>query len=278
MSQVQEKMARLLEAVRAEKPLVHQITNYVTVNDCANITLAVGASPVMADCQAEVADITASASALVLNIGTLNERTSAAMIKAGQAANAVGIPVVLDPVGAGASALRTATAKTLLQEVKIAVLRGNISEIKCLAGSGVGAQGVDATVADLNPAQEQDTIALAVELARKEQAVVAITGAIDTISDGQRCITLANGHPMLSQVTGTGCMTTALVAACCGVGIDNFWGAATGIAIMGLAGETAYAAAGMQGTGSFHVALIDAVSRLNGAEIAKGVRYREISL
>ena len=278
MSQVQEEIARLLEMVRAKKPLVHQITNYVTVNDCANITLAVGASPVMADCQAEVADIASLANALVLNIGTLNERTAAAMVKAGQAANAAGIPVVLDPVGVGASTLRTATAKTLLQEVKIAVLRGNISEIKYLAGSGVGAQGVDATATDLNSRQEQATQTLAVNLARKEQMVVAITGATDIISDGQRCLTLANGHPMLSQVTGTGCMTTALIAACCGAGTDNFLGAVTGIAIMGLAGEIAYAAAGSQGVGSFHIALIDAVSHLTGVEIAKGVRYREIDL
>ena len=200
--------------VRTKSPLIHNITNYVTVNDCANMVLACGASPIMADDAAEVEDITTICGGLNINIGTLNSRTIESMLKAGKKANVLGHPVVLDPVGAGASALRTETAYRLLDEVRFTVIRGNISEVKTLASGAGTTKGVDADVADRVTEENLDgAVAFAKAFAAKTGAVVAITGAIDIVADGAKAYCIRNGHPMMSAITGTGCQLSALTAA-----------------------------------------------------------------
>ncbi len=273
MSQLTEQMGAALAAVRAQCPLVHHITNYVTVNDCANITLAVGASPIMADDIREAADVASVASAVVLNMGTLNERTVSSMLAAGKAANKSEVPVVFDPVGVGATALRNETAAAILKEVKPAVLRGNLSEIRFLAGLSAATRGVDAGE-EMEDGME-GTIAMARALAEKLGCVVAITGKVDVIADAARAVTLANGHPMLSRVTGTGCMTTSLVASYCGAVADKLVAAACGILTMGIAGELAFARAGAQGTGAFRSAIIDAVSCMDAATLLGRAKLHE---
>lgn len=269
----------LIDCVRAKKPLVHQITNYVTVNDCANITLASGASPVMADEIQEVDEIVGISSALVLNIGTLNERTIESMVAAGKAARRKGIPVILDPVGAGASRLRTETALRLMEEVKPTVVRGNISEIKTLFGEGGNTRGVDAGVEDALGGDVVETAKrIAAAFARSTGTIVAITGAIDVVSDGDRTFLIRNGHPMMANVTGTGCMCSALIGSFCGAMEDRTVATAAAISAMGLAGEWAYESVQRQdlGTGSYRTLIIDAISRmsdeimLNGGEISLG--------
>ncbi|NSB12764.1 hydroxyethylthiazole kinase [Clostridium beijerinckii] len=274
-NEISIKIGSLLNEVRNKKPLVHNITNYVTVNDCANILLAIGASPIMADDIKEAADITKISSALVINIGTLNERTIESMIASGKKANELNIPVVFDPVGAGASEFRNSTTKRLLEEVKISVLRGNMSEIKFISGLGSTTKGVDASENDARTGNDEG-IDVAKNLAKKLQCTVAITGATDIISDGERVVILENGTKMLSNVTGTGCMTTALIGAFCGAGSDYFIGAASGIISMGISGEIALDKAGKIGTGSFHIAIIDAISNLTSNIIEKMNKIKEI--
>jgi hydroxyethylthiazole kinase len=265
-----QAIADLLTEVKTKKPLVHHLTNYVTVNDCANIVLALGGSPVMADDAAEVEEMVAIASALVLNIGTLNGRTIDSMFLAGKRANRLGIPVVLDPVGAGATTLRTATALRLVQEIELAVVRGNIAEITALAGGSAQTRGVDAA----GPCADAPGIAAA--LAQKLGCVVAVTGAQDVVADGSRIGLIDNGHPILARVTGTGCMATSLVGCYAGVTRDYFRAAAAGIITMGLAGERALAAlAPDDGIGSFRVKLLDQIDRLTPEEFIQGGKYHE---
>lgn len=266
------RLRALLEEVREKMPLIHQITNYVTVGDCANITLAVGASPIMADDMSETEEITGLSSALVLNIGTLNERTLASMLTSGRKANELGIPVILDPVGAGASRFRNEATLAILKQVHLAVIRGNLSELSFVAGKKASTRGVDTSAADAN----NDGIDVAQSAARQYRCVAAVTGAVDVISDGERTILIENGHPMLSQVTGTGCMTTALTASFAAVAEDYLAAATAGVAAMGIAGEIAYESAGKSGTGSFRIALTDAVSRLDGAVMDKRIKIREV--
>ncbi|MDL2232492.1 hydroxyethylthiazole kinase [Ruminococcaceae bacterium OttesenSCG-928-L11] len=253
--------AALIERVRTSNPLIHHITNYVTVNDCANITLAIGASPIMADALAEAADIAAMAQAVVLNMGTLNERTIPAMLAAGAAANRAGIPVVLDPVGAGASPLRGDTARQILDAVALTVLRGNSSEIRFMAGLSSSTKGVDASDSDL--ASDSDAMAVAKAAAQKLGCTVVITGPVDTVSNGVHGWRIANGHPMLARLTGTGCMCSSLIGSFCGAAPDApLTACIAALLTEGIAGEIAYEQAGAQGTGSFRVAFHDAVSRM----------------
>lgn len=263
--EIAQKVVRLLNRLKNKKPLIHNITNYVTVNDCANILLAIGASPIMADDLKESADITSIASALVINIGTLNERTIESMIASGKRANELNIPVVLDPVGAGASSFRNETTKRILEEIKISVLRGNMSEIKFIAGLECETKGVDASESDLKSDSDEGII-VAKSLAKRFNCTVAITGVYDIVSDGEKSLTIENGTKMLSNVTGTGCMTTALVGGylgACETKEDLFIAAVSGIVSMGICGEIAEERAGNIGLGSFHMAIIDAVSNLD---------------
>ncbi len=272
MSKIINLISELIVEIMRKNPLIHNITNYVTVNDCANAVLAIGASPIMADDIGEAADITTISSALVINIGTLNTRTVESMLAAGKKANELGIPVIFDPVGAGASALRNNTTRTILSEIRVSVIRGNMSEISFIAGFSANTKGVDAAEADIKAG---DAKAVAIAVARKLQCVVAITGATDTISDGKRVSSISNGHKMLSKITGTGCMTTALVGAYCGAGKDLYTAAVAGVASMGIAGEIAFEKAGTMGTGSYHAAIIDALSLLDEKTFLERARINE---
>lgn len=263
-------IAQLLKGVKTQKPLVHHLTNYVTVNDCANIVLALGGSPVMADDAGEVEEMVGLASALVINIGTLNVRTIAAMLLAGKKANQLGIPVVIDPVGAGATALRTNTALRLLREVKPAVLRGNMSEIKVIAGIDACTRGVDSADDGANGVE------IASSLAKNLGCIIAITGLQDVVSDGSRTGLIANGHRFLARVSGTGCMVTSLIGCCAGVTDDYYLAACAGLITMGLAGQKA--AAGLnsnEGIGTFKVKLIDEVHRLTAEDILRDGKFVE---
>lgn len=266
MELLQKISASLLD-LKTKKPLVHHITNYVTVNDCANMTLAIGASPVMADDIEEVEEMISFASSLVLNMGTLNARTIASMIVAGKKAKKLGIPIVFDPVGVGATALRTATAKKIIEEISPSVIRGNMSEIKILAGLAADIKGVDSV------ASEMDGEKVARELSQKLGCVIAITGKQDIIAQGDRTCLIDNGHAILSEVTGTGCMATSLIACFCGATDDLFMGAVAGVMTMGLAGELAEQSlqAG-EGIGTFRTRLFDAVWLMTPETIRKGGR------
>jgi hydroxyethylthiazole kinase len=193
-----------LRELRERKPLVHQITNYVVMNETANATLALGALPVMAHAPEEVEEMVGLASALVLNIGTLSEHWIEAMLLAGRAASERGIPVVLDPVGAGATAYRTDTARRMLDEVGVTVLRGNAGEVATLVGAEAEVRGVESIAAGLEPAE------LASEAGRQLGLVASVTGPVDHVSDGERVLAVANGDPLLAAVTGTGCISSAL--------------------------------------------------------------------
>lgn len=261
-----------LQQVQQQKPLVHCITNYVTVNDCANMVLACGASPIMADDGREVEDITSICNGLVINIGTLNERTIAAMIKAGKKANALGHPVILDPVGAGASALRTDTVFQLLKEVKFTAIRGNISEIKTVAlGTGT-TKGVDADVADeVNAQTLPDVLQFARTLAKETGAVIIITGKQDLLTDGEESCLVSNGHAMMSRITGSGCMLTCLLGAYLAANPEHAFDACVAaVAEMGLAGELAYQPG--CGTLTFRTGLLDAISTMTAEQLDGGAR------
>ncbi|GBG57442.1 hydroxyethylthiazole kinase [Sporomusaceae bacterium FL31] len=257
----------ILDKIKQQRPLIHHITNYVTANDSANITLALGASPVMASEIKEVEEMAGHAAALVLNIGTLSSQTVEAMVAAGRKAAANGIPVVFDPVGVGATAYRTETAERIIREVKPTVIRGNMSEINVLSGLHGKSKGVD-SVAD-----ETDAESIAVQLANKLACVIAVTGKTDVITNGKQVVRLENGHVMLTQVTGTGCMTSSLVGSCCAVA-DPLAGAAAGIAIMGIAGEIAQQSLKLgEGIGTFRIKLFDAVSTLNDEILRSQIRF-----
>lgn len=266
----------ILMSVRSKAPLVHSITNYVTANDCANILLACGASPIMADDAGEVEEITSICSALVLNIGTLNDRTIASMLKAGRKASELGHPVVLDPVGAGASALRTETAGRIMDEARPAVLRGNISEVKAVANAGGSTKGVDAGAADrVTEDNLNGALAFAKDLSRKTGAVVAITGAIDVVADGTKAYIIRNGTPLMSKVTGTGCMLSAVIGAYCAANPDKLLEAtAAAVCAMGLCGELALEKLSKAngGTSTYRMLLIDCMSGLDAVTLSGGAK------
>ncbi len=269
-----EKYTKLINQVRISKPLVHHITNYVTVNDCANITLAIGASPIMADAQGEASDIARIASAVVLNMGTLNERTIPSMIEAGKAAGEAGVPIIFDPVGVGASRLRNETATLVLEEVRIGVLCGNISEARFLSGRQSKTEGVDASEHDIqNP---ENAVLIAKSLAARLDCVVAVTGAVDVVTDGKRAVCIENGHFMLSNLTGTGCMCSSLIGSFCGAAPNRLLEATVAALLsMGIAGEIAHTEAGQQGNGSFRTALHDAVSRMDSDTLMRRAKLYE---
>ena len=268
--------AECFENVRSTCPLIHNITNYVTVNDCANMVLACGASPIMADDAAEVEDITTICGGLNINIGTLNSRTITSMLLAGKKANLLGHPVVLDPVGAGASQLRTDTANRLLREVKFTVIRGNISEVKTLASGAGTTKGVDADVADKVTEENLDSaVAFAKAFAARTGAVVAITGAIDIVADAHKAYCIRNGHPMMSSITGTGCQLSGMMTAFVTANPENrLEAAAAAVCAMGLAGEIGWSrmAAG-DGNSTYRNRIIDAIYNMDGEMLNGGAKY-----
>lgn len=262
MTDLNEIASGLLLQVRATAPLVHNITNFVVMNSSANILLAAGASPVMAHAPQEVADMAALAGALVLNIGTLEEDWLAAMELAGRAANRRNIPVILDPVGAGATAYRTAAVQRLLREVRVAVVRGNASEIAALVVASATTKGVDSALT-VSEAEEH-----AVALAQQQCCVVAVSGAEDYITDGMGGWRVRNGHPLMTRVTGLGCGLTAVTGAFCAAGRDDLLSAtAAAFGYYGVCGELAAAAASQPG--SFAVAFIDALAAVTPEELGR---------
>jgi hydroxyethylthiazole kinase len=253
------KAGESLELLRERKPLIHQITNYVVMNETANATLALGALPVMAHAPEEVEEMVGFAGALVLNIGTLSAHWVEAMLTAGRAANARGVPVVFDPVGVGATRYRTDTAKRILAEVEIAVLRGNAGEVAGLVGVAAEMRGVESLGA---PA---DLAGLARQAARSLGVVASVTGVVDHVSDGGRSASISNGDPMLAAITGTGCMSSAITGCFLAVAASPFDGAVEALVAFGVAGEDA--ARDAKGPGSFHVNLYDALAALDPATL-----------
>ncbi len=263
-----ERVAEIAGRIREKHPLIHHITNFVVMNDTANATLAVGASPVMAHAREEVAELTAIAGALVLNPGTLNPDWVEAMLIAGRKANRAGVPIVYDPVGVGATKLRNETGAKFMKRLRLAVIRGNSGEIGALSGMGGAVRGVDSVQSVDDPA------AVAKSLAARRECVVVITGRRDILSDGKRTLGVDNGHPMLQNITGSGCMVTTVIAAFCAVEKDFLAAAAAGLAYYGLAAELA--GRKTKGPGSFRTALLDALYLLTPAQVKKGVRIIEI--
>jgi hydroxyethylthiazole kinase len=264
-----KKAAESLRRVRERKPLVHNITNFVVMNYTANALLACGASPVMAHAAEEVEEMVSLAGALVLNIGTLSLPWVQAMLKAGKRANALHVPVILDPVGAGATHLRTDSARRLIEGLSIQVIRGNASEIISLAGekSGSRTKGVD-SVHTVDQVTEN-----AVALARELRTTLAITGAVDLITDGERVFRVMNGHEMMGHVTGTGCTATVMIGAFLAVTPDPLEAATTGLSYFGLAGEKA--AARSLSPGTFQIALLDALYEIKEEDLRAGAKIRE---
>ena len=265
-----------LENVRKTVPLVHNITNYVTVNDVANVLLACGGSPIMSDDREDVEDITSICGGLNINIGTLNQNTIPSMFLAGKKANELGHPVLLDPVGAGASKLRTETALKLMEELKLTVIRGNISEIKTLAFGSGSTKGVDADVADrVTEETLDDAVRFAKNFAAQTKAIIAITGAIDLVADADTCYVIRNGRPEMGKITGTGCqlsgMTTAFVVA---NPENKLEAVAAAVCTMGLAGELGWER--MQegdGNSTYRNRIIDAIYNMDGDTLEKGAKY-----
>ena len=270
------ELGACLDRVRERRPLIHCITNYVTANDVANLLLACGASPIMADEPEEVEEITARCAGLCLNLGTPSRRTNPSLMRAGVKAGELGRPVVLDPVGVGASALRLRTAQELMARVTFTVLRGNVSELRALAGGQEHTRGVDAGGADaVTEAELERGVAFAKGTARRTGTVVAVTGAIDLVSDGEQCVVIRNGRPEMGLVTGTGCQLSALTAACLAASPERpLEAAAAAVCAMGVAGELAWARMSPQdGNATYRDRIIDAVCRMDGAALEKGANY-----
>ena len=261
------------ENVKAKTPLVHNITNYVTVNDVANVLLACGGSPIMADDIDDVEDITGICGGLNINIGTLNKNTIPSMLAAGKKANELGHAVLLDPVGAGASRLRTETAMKLLNEIKFDVIRGNISEIKTLAFGSGSTKGVDADVAD---AVTEDTLDQAVDFVKKFAGklgcIIAVTGAIDLVADADTCYVIRNGRPEMGKITGTGCQLSGLMTAYLTANPDNKLEAA--VILMGVAGEVGFAnMESTDGNSTYRNRIIDAIYNMDADKLCSMAKY-----
>ena len=273
---MEQVLKTMLENVRAKSPLVHNITNYVTVNDVANVLLAAGGSPIMSDDADDVEDITSICGGLNINIGTLSKNTIPSMFLAGKKANALGHIVLLDPVGAGASRLRTDTANRLMQEVRFDAVRGNISEIKTLCTGSGSTKGVDADAVDaVTEANLDDGVALVKAFAKRAGCIVAVTGAIDLVSDGERCWCIRNGRAEMSRITGTGCQLSALMTAFLVANPDRkLDAAAAAVCMMGLAGEIGWA--NMQpgdGNSTYRNRIIDAIFNMTGDALEEGAKY-----
>lgn len=256
-----------LQRIRAEAPLVHNITNYVVMNTTANALLAIGASPAMAHAIDEVEEMAGMARALVLNIGTLSAPWIEAMVKAGRKAKQKGVPIILDPVGAGATRLRTNTARRLLREAPPAVIRGNASEIRALFYAENGTKGVDSTHTS------EEALEAARVLSEHCHSVVSVSGATDVIVSNRSVIRVFNGHPMMPRVTGLGCTATALTGAFAAVNPSPLKAAAHAMAVMGIAGEIA--AERSPGPGSFQMHFLDALFLLEAADIERRLKMEE---
>lgn len=264
-----EKIAKDLTLLRESKPLVHHLTNLVVMNETANMTLAIGALPIMSHAKEEVEEMVKVASAVVLNIGTLTPYWIESMILTGKKANKLGIPVVLDPVGVGATKLRTDSAKKILQEVNVSIVRGNSAEIATLANIEAEIKGVEA-ISNTATAEE-----IAQTFAIQTACTAAVTGIVDMVSDGKRTVKINNGHPMMATITGTGCMSTTVVAAFSAVEKDPLTAACAALVSFGVAGQKAAAYTDKK-PGSFHVALYDEVASLSEDDIKKMAKIEKV--
>ena len=263
------KAEEALRKIAEERPLVHHLTNYVTVNLVANTTLLTGALPVMAHAHEEVEEMVGLASALVVNIGTLDPPFVEAVLLAGRRANEKGTPVILDPVGAGATSFRTKTAERLLSELSIAAVRGNAGEIATLAGLAAEVRGVESLAGDAREAAARAAEALGV--------TVAATGKTDYVSDGERILAVSNGHPLMGRVVGSGCAATAVVGCFAAVDGGEAETVAHALAYFGRAGEVA--AEGARDGGTFEPQLLDALAQLAGNpnELDGALQVKEMS-
>lgn len=269
MQKIIEQASKDLSKIKEKKPLIHHITNFVVMNETANITLAAGALPVMAHAKEEVEEMVSMASALVLNIGTLWPELIDSMVLAGRKANELGIPVVLDPVGAGATNLRTESAKMILEEVDISIVRGNPAEISILCGLEAQIKGVESIEQDSEPEK------IAEDFALKSKSIACVTGKEDFVSDGEETHKISNGHPALSTITGTGCMATTIAACFAGVQENLLQAAASALIAFGIAGEKAAAISAKPGT--FHATLYDAVASLLPEDILNNAKVESLS-
>ena len=264
MKHLNEKAAKNLTALREQRPLIHNITNYVVMNYTANALLAMGASPVMAHAQNEVKDMVALAGALVLNIGTLTDDWITSMLHAGKKASEQRTPIILDPVGSGATPLRTDSAKKIIDHTSVSVIRGNASETLSLRHAESKTKGVD-SIHSVEEAAKTATI-----LAQELDTTLAITGPVDLITDGNRVIRVSNGHPLMGYVTGTGCTATVTIGAFLAVDDDPVSATATALAYFGLAGE--YAAQNASAPGSFMIQMIDALYNITPQDLKAGCK------
>ncbi len=261
-----QKYAHILDLVRERNPLVHQITNYVTVNDCANMTICFGASPVMSHAPEDAVDMIKIASVLVLNIGTLDEKQIEGMLTAANGAKNCGIPIVLDPVGAGATPYRTQTAERFMDGFPITVVKGNAGEIGTLAGVSATVRGVDSGNISGEPKE------IARSFAKEYGCTVVMSGAEDIVSDGKRVVGIANGVPMMGKISGTGCMASAVCGACTAVS-DPVDGCIAAMTALGIAGEEAAKTA--KGPGSFKPAFFDAAASLTNEQFIRSAKISE---
>lgn len=268
--------ATILDNTRRIRPIIHCITNYVSAHDCANLLLACGASPIMADCIEEVEEITSHAQALVLNTGTLNEQKLASMIEAGKCANTLGIPVILDPVGVGASRFRKEAVKKLLDTIHFTVIRGNASEIETLSTFETVSYGIDTVPTKGHTTSCVVPIRQAQYLSNQKDTIFVISGQTDWIIKQDTIYQVFNGHPCLTELTGTGCMLTSLIGAYCGAHPDvPLEATIAAVGVMGLCGELAHTKLTQLqgGTGALHRLLLDEISLLTPKQLEGGLRY-----
>lgn len=263
-----DKIWKDILCIRDRAPVVHNITNYVVMNSTANALLALGASPVMAHAEAEVEEMVGIAGALVINIGTLSDSWIESMKAAMRAADRRHLPVILDPVGAGATTLRSRTVQELLECAPVAVIRGNASEIRALCINGAGTKGVDSTHTS------DAAFDAARQLAARHRCVVSVSGEHDLIVSETAAVRVLNGHPMMPRVTGLGCTATALTGAFCAVNPDGFEAAMHGMVVMGIAGEMAAGRA--NGPGTLQVHFLDALYGLKETDIRQRVKVEPV--
>jgi hydroxyethylthiazole kinase len=265
-----EKTVDILREIRTRQPLIHHITNFVVMNTTANVTLAIGASPIMAHAHEEMEAISAFTGALNLNIGTLTPYWIDSMVIAGKTAGKRGIPIILDPVGSGATPLRTEAAKRIIAEIPVTVIRGNASEVLSLF-----AQENDVKIRGVDSLETVDAARTGAHmLAGALKKVVAITGEIDFITNGTAALEVHNGHPMFGRVTGTGCAATTAISCFCAVEANPLVAAACALGYYGLAGEEA--ARLSTGPGSFQVALYDALYGLSDETMLERLRIKPV--
>ena len=261
-----------LDKVRKDNPLVHNITNVVVTNFTANGLLALGASPVMAYAAEEVAEMAKIASSLVLNIGTLNPQTVDSMIIAGKAANESNVPVIFDPVGAGATTYRTETAQRIMLDVHVSAIRGNAAEIANVLGEKWEIKGVDA-----GSTANGDIVTLAIRAAQTWNCVVIITGKEDVVSDGQTTYLVSNGHPIMTKVTGMGCLLTSVIGAFAGVERNLLQASVAALTYYGVSAEKAASQTAEKGPGSFQIEFLNQLLLVSSAEIDLHASFKKVN-